>query len=69
VYAIEIAHQTLTGEVKGTGGWGTFLTRPAGKVRIGKAGTITITVRPFSLAAKSSGLMNLQAVTLSPAGH
>jgi serine/threonine-protein kinase len=69
VYAIEIARQTLTGEVKGTGGWGTFLTRPAGTVKIEKAGTITITVRPFSLAARSSGLMNLQAVTLSPAGH
>ncbi|MCX5676641.1 MAG: protein kinase [Planctomycetota bacterium] len=68
VYAIEIAGRTLRGEVKGTGGWGTFLTRPAGTVKIEKAGTITITVRPVSLAAKSSGLMNLQAITLKPTG-
>ena len=68
VYAIEIAGRTLRGEVKGTGGWGTFLTRPAGTVKIEKAGTITITVRPISLAAKSSGLMNLQAITLKPTG-
>ncbi|MBE3099592.1 MAG: hypothetical protein IMZ44_20940 [Planctomycetes bacterium] len=68
VYAIEIAGRTLRGEVEGTGGWGTFLTRPAGTVKIEKAGTITITVRPVSLAPKASGLMNLQAITLKPTG-
>jgi len=65
-YAVEIAGRTLKTKPAGTGDWGKFTQKSLGKVKIERAGTVAIVVKPLSV--KGGGVMNLQAVTLKPVG-
>jgi hypothetical protein len=65
-YAVEIAGRTLKTKPASTGDWGKFTQKSLGKVKIERAGTVAIVVKPLSV--KGAGVMNLQAVTLKPVG-
>jgi alpha-L-fucosidase len=63
-YTVAIAEQELGGTVSDTGNWTAFVTQKLGRVKIGKTGTHTLSVRPRTMP--QSAVMNLKSVTLIP---
>jgi len=63
-YVLAVAEQELTATVKDTGGWTNFATEKLGTVKITKAGTYTLSVKPKTMPG--SAVMNLKSVTLVP---
>jgi len=57
--------QKVAGTVKETGAWNAFKTVPLGEIKIPKAGAVSVAVKPQSKPGE--GVMNLKAVTLTPA--
>jgi len=58
-----VGDSSLRHTIEGTGGWGTFVTRDLGTLRVRQAGPTTLAVRPLSI--KGGAVMNLQAVRLT----
>ena len=61
---VSVGGELLAHKAEGTGGWGTFVSKPIGTVRVARAGPVAIGVRP--LKVKGGGVVNLQAVRLVP---
>ena len=58
------AGQELAAKVKDTGGWTNFITEKLGTVKIDRAGSYTLSVKPQKMPG--SAVMNLQSVKLVP---
>ena len=63
-YTLSVAKQELTGKVKDTGGWTSFVTEKLGTLKITRPGTYTLSVKPKTMPR--SAVMNLKSVTLVP---
>jgi len=63
-YTVAIAEQKLGGTVGDTGNWVAFTTHKLGKVKIAKADTYTLSVKPKTMPHMA--VMNLKSVTLTP---
>jgi alpha-L-fucosidase len=63
-YSINIAKQQLSETVRETGSWTNFVSEKLGMVKIDKAGTNTLTVRPKNMPR--GAVMNLKSITLVP---
>jgi alpha-L-fucosidase len=63
-YTVALAGRELTGKVRQTGDWTTFVTDELGMIEIPKAGQYTLTVKPRTKPGYA--VMNLKAVTLVP---
>jgi alpha-L-fucosidase len=63
-YVLSVGGQELAGTVKDTGGWTSFVDEKLGKVKIGKAGTYILSVKPKTMPR--GAVMNLKSVTLVP---
>jgi len=63
-YVLAVAEQELAGTVKDTGGWTNFATEKLGTLKINKAGTYTLSVKPKTMPG--SAVMNLKSVRLVP---
>jgi alpha-L-fucosidase len=63
-YTLSAAKQKLAGKVKDTGSWTNFATEKVGTVKIEKAGTYNLSVKPETIPA--GAVMNLKSVTLVP---
>ena len=61
---VSVGEESLNHTVQDTGGWGRFVTRRLGTVRVPRAGAVTIAVRPVRV--ERHGVVNLQAVGLVP---
>jgi alpha-L-fucosidase len=64
-YEVAVGDQRLTGVVKATGSWTTFVDVDLGRVELGQVGRYTLGVKPTAMA--KAAVMNLRAVTLRPA--
>jgi len=65
-YTLAIGDKTLKGKVDETGNWADYKTVKVGTINIEKAGLATVTVKPNNKTGV--GVMNLRAITLTPAG-
>jgi alpha-L-fucosidase len=63
-YIVTVVGQELAGKVKDTGGWTNFVTEKLGTVKIDRAGSYTLSVKPQKMPG--SAVMNLQSVKLVP---
>ena len=63
---VEVAGQTLAFTVEDTGGFQNFKARAIGTVRLDTPGRYTLAVKPRTKA--KNAVMDLRAVTLTPAG-
>ncbi len=63
-YSINIAEQQLSGTVRESGSWTNFVSEKLGTVKIDKAGTYTLTIRPKNMPR--GAVMNLKSITLVP---
>jgi len=63
-YVVEVAGKSLTGRVKTTGGWSTFLTDTPGSIRLDAAGDQSLAVR--ATVMPKGAVMNLKTVVLKP---
>jgi alpha-L-fucosidase len=63
-YSINIAEQQLSETVRETGSWTNFVSEKLGTIKIDKAGTNTLTVRPKNMPR--GAVMNLKSITLVP---
>jgi alpha-L-fucosidase len=63
-YVLAVGAQELAGIVKDTGGWTSFVTEKLGTLKLTKAGTYTLSVKPKTMP--SFAVMNLKSVTLIP---
>jgi alpha-L-fucosidase len=63
-YTVAVAEQQLGGTVSETGDWAAFVTQKLGRVKIGKAGTYTLSIKPKTMPG--SAVMNLKSVALMP---
>lgn len=63
-YTLSVAKQKISGKVKDTGSWTNFVTEKVGTVKIEKAGTYNLSVKPETMPA--GAVMNLKSVTLVP---
>ena len=65
-YAVGVGGQKIMGTIRETGSWTTFVSEKIGELAITKAGAYTLSVKPTK--KPGSAVMNLQAITLEPAG-
>jgi len=63
-YTISVAEQELAGKVTDTGSWTNFATEKLGTLKITKAGTYTLSLKPKTMPG--SAVMNLKSVMLVP---
>jgi len=63
-YTVAVAGKDLSGKVRETGDWTTFVTDELGVVEIPNAGQYTLTVKPRTMPGYA--VMNLKAITLVP---
>ena len=64
-YVVTIGEDTLEGTVAKTGGWSDYVHVTLGQIKVEKAGTYTLSVKPTKIPR--GAVMNLRSVTLSPA--
>ncbi|HEY3412666.1 MAG TPA: alpha-L-fucosidase [Armatimonadota bacterium] len=65
VYNVTVGNSSVKGEVTPTGSWSAFIPVELGEIRIPSAGSFTLTVKAVS--KPGNAVMNLRAVTLTPA--
>jgi len=63
-YSVGIAGQELGGTIRETGSWTDFVSEKLGTVKIDKAGTCTLTVKPKTMP--KGAVMNLKSIALVP---
>jgi len=63
-YIVSVADLELTGTVRDTGSWTNFVSEKLGIVKIGKAGTYTLAVKPKTMPG--GAVMNLKSIVLVP---
>ncbi len=63
-YVLAVGGQEIAGIVKDTGGWTSFVTEKLGTLKLTKAGTYTLSVKPKTMPR--GAVMNLKSVTLIP---
>jgi len=64
-YAVTIGKDALEGTVAKTGGWSDYAHVALGRIKVEKAGTYTLSVKPTKIPR--GAVMNLRSVMLSPA--
>ena len=64
-YTLSVGGQPVSCDVAATGGWQSYKTVPVGKIKVDRAGSLTVKLIPGKI--KGYAFMNLRAVVLKPA--